>query len=114
MYSLQTTIKMMTTSKNLKICDNGHQFYKSSDCPTCPICEKSKKPLAGFLALLSNPARNALLHHGIITLEELSTFTEKEILNLHGVGKASLPIFRSALAAHGLCFMPTGQSKNKE
>lgn len=94
----------MATQKTKKTCKHGHTFYKSSDCPTCPTCEKLKEPASGFLALLSSPARNALLHHGIDTIQKLSEHTEKEILSLHGIGKASLPVFRKSLEEHGLSF----------
>lgn len=86
------------------MCKKGHTYFKSSDCPTCPTCEKLKDPASGFLALLSNPARNALLFYGIDTIEKLASYTEKEILALHGVGKASLPAFHKALQEHGLSF----------
>lgn len=59
----------MATEKIKKTCEFGHTFYKNSDCPTCPTCEKLKEPSKGFLALLSSPARNALLHHGIDTIQ---------------------------------------------
>lgn len=91
-------------TKTLKTCPKGHQFYKSSDCPTCPVCEQQNKPTSGFLATLSSPARNALLHQGIDTVEKLAAYTEKELLSLHGIGKASLPRFREALEAAGLQF----------
>lgn len=94
----------MATKKIKKTCPNGHTFYKSSDCPSCPTCEKLKEPASGFLALLSDPARNALLHHGIDTIQKLSSYTEKEILNIHGIGKASLPVFRKSLEKKGLSF----------
>jgi DNA-directed RNA polymerase alpha subunit len=94
----------MPTPKIKKTCKLGHTFYKSSDCPTCPTCEKMKEPTTGFLARLSNPARNALLHHGIDTIQKLSTYSEKEILKIHGIGKASLPVFRSSLEEQGLAF----------
>jgi hypothetical protein len=57
----------MASVKQLKICSKGHRFYKSSDCPTCPVCEK-------------------------------------EILELHGVGKTSIPILLNALASKELTF----------
>jgi len=94
----------MKTQPTLKKCKNGHSFYKSSDCPTCPVCEKLKKPASGFLALLSNPARNALLHNGIDTIDKLSRCTEKEILNMHGMGPASIPTLKKALTEQGLNF----------
>ncbi|MBJ8111553.1 hypothetical protein CN575_14010 [Bacillus wiedmannii] len=94
----------MTTEKTLRTCEKGHEYYKSSDCPTCPTCEKEKKPKTGFLSLLSSPARNALQHHGIHTIEELSKYSEKEILKLHGMGPASMPKLRNALKEKGLSF----------
>jgi len=95
---------MTTVKKNLKVCSNGHKFYKTSDCPTCPICQNEKKPGTGFLSLLSAPARRALEGAGIKTLSQLSKLTEKEILQLHGMGPASLPALRNALAKNGLSF----------
>ncbi|WP_242299909.1 RNA polymerase alpha subunit C-terminal domain-containing protein [Bacillus cereus group sp. BfR-BA-01448] len=94
----------MATEKTLRTCEKGHEYYKSSDCPTCPTCEKEKKPQTEFLSLLSSPARNALEHHGIHTIEELSKYSEKEILKLHGMGPASLPKLRKALEEQGLSF----------
>ncbi|PEU30333.1 hypothetical protein CN526_04065 [Bacillus wiedmannii] len=94
----------MAMEKTLRTCEQGHEYYKSSDCPTCPDCEKEKKPKTGFLSLLSSPARNALEHHGIHMIEELSKYSEKEILKLHGMGPASLPKLRNALEEKGLSF----------
>ena len=90
--------------KNLKTCAQGHQYYKSSSCPTCPICEAERKPHDGFLALLSAPARRALENAGITTLSELATQSEKDILNLHGIGKTTIPKLREALKAQKMCF----------
>src|SRR4026209_2000950 len=90
--------------KRLKTCDKGHQFYKSSDGPTCPICAALDKPEGGFLSLLSAPARGALVHAGITTLAQLSLYSEREILKLHGVGPRSLPTLRGALSAAGMAF----------
>ena len=92
------------TNKTLRICEKGHRYYKSSDCNTCPKCEQDNKPTEGFLARLSSPARNALVHEGITTLEQLAQYTEKEVLKLHGIGRASLPIMRTALEEKGLSF----------
>ncbi|MFS0673507.1 RNA polymerase alpha subunit C-terminal domain-containing protein [Ornithinibacillus sp. 179-J 7C1 HS] len=94
----------MPAEKTLRVCEKGHTYYKSSDCASCPTCDKENKPKSGFLSKLSSPARNALVHEGIDTLEELSKYTEKEILKLHGVGPASLPILRNSLAEAGLTF----------
>lgn len=94
----------MVSIKQLKICSKGHRFYKSSDCPTCPVCEKERKPTEGFLSLLSAPARRALEGKNITTLKKLAKYSEKEILELHGVGKTSIPILLNALASEGLTF----------
>ena len=90
--------------KTLRTCDKGHQYYKSSDCPSCPICEQERKPDSGFLARLSAPARRALETNGITTLQQLSQFSEKEILKYHGMGPASLPKLKAALEEEGLSF----------
>ncbi len=91
-------------NEHLKTCPNGHQFYKSSDCPTCPVCEALRKPSEGFLSVLSAPARQALEHEGIDSLAKLATYREKEILALHGMGKTTIPKLREALAKEGLAF----------
>lgn len=88
----------------LKICPQGHHYYKSSDCPTCPVCEEQRKPKDGFLSTLGAPARRALEKRQILTLDELATYTEKEILQLHGIGKSSIPKLKSALQQAGLHF----------
>lgn len=97
---------MTTSKKNLRTCSNGHQYYKSSECPVCPICEQERKPENGFLSKLSAPARRALEHHGITTLQQLAAYSEKEILQFHGIGPASLPILRTSLEESGLSFTP--------
>ncbi|GED70886.1 hypothetical protein BRE01_45880 [Brevibacillus reuszeri] len=95
---------MAASNKERRTCSKGHEYLKSSDCPTCPICEQERKPGSGFLSLLSAPARRALEHNGIITLEQLSTYSEKEILQYHGMGPASLPKLRAVLQEAGLSF----------
>ncbi|TYS70480.1 hypothetical protein FZC76_00860 [Sutcliffiella horikoshii] len=94
----------MTSSKSLRTCEKGHQYYKSSDCPICPICEKRRKTDSGFLSLLGAPARRALENNDILSLEQLSKYTEKEILQLHGMGPASIPKLRAALKEEGFSF----------
>jgi uncharacterized protein YdhG (YjbR/CyaY superfamily) len=93
-----------TVKKVLKHCPNGHAWYKSSDCPVCPACEKERKPTAGFLVLLAAPARRALENAGLTTLKKLASCSETSVLALHGMGPASMPILRKALAAGGLSF----------
>ena len=97
----------MNLKTNLRICPKGHKYYKSSDCPVCPVCEQERKPADGFLSLVSAPARRALEREGITTLGKLSKFSESEIIKLHGMGPSSLPTLRMALAAKGLSFKST-------
>lgn len=99
---------MGLVEKKRRVCEKGHTFFKSTDCPSCPTCDKENKPSSGFLSKLSSPARNALVHEGIDTLQKLSLYTEKEILNIHGIGPASLPKLRSSLEEEGLSFNKLG------
>jgi predicted RecB family nuclease len=87
-----------------RTCPKGHDYYKSSDCPTCPVCEEERKPKDGFLSLLPAPARRALESKNITSLNELSKFSEDDILNLHGMGPSSIPRLRKALEEKGLSF----------
>lgn len=95
---------MPALKKTLRTCKKGHQYYKSSNCPTCPACEKLKKPKNGFLSLISAPAKRALEHEGITSLQKLSKYTEREILKLHGIGPSAIPILKTALKAERLSF----------
>jgi DNA-directed RNA polymerase alpha subunit len=95
---------MSELKKTLRICNSGHEYYKSSDCPTCPVCEKAKALKNGLLSKLSAPARRALENNRIITIKQLSDYTESEILNLHGIGPSSIPILKNELKVKGLSF----------
>lgn len=80
------------------------------------IRQKSVKNLKSdsgdeFLQNLSSPARNALEAAGIYSVAKLALYSEKEILSLHGVGKASLPAFKEALKSAGLTFQPQEKEK---
>lgn len=55
-----------------------------------------------LLDQMSRPAASALQHVGIKTLQQLAQLTEKEILGLHGIGKASIPTINSVLEANSL------------
>jgi hypothetical protein len=92
----------MPPKGTLRICPNGHRYYKSSDCPTCPICEQDKA-LTGFPKMPA-PARRALESAGIRSLKQLAKKSEAEILALHGMGPSTLPKLRAALKAAGLAF----------
>lgn len=94
----------MEQKKHLKTCRQGHQYYKSSGCPTCPICEGQRKPKTGFLSQISAPARRALEGKGISSLEELSAYSEKEISALHGMGPKAITLLKTALEENNLHF----------
>ena len=42
--------------------------------------------------------------NGVTTLQQLAALTEKETLGFHGMGPASIPNLRGALAREGLQF----------
>ncbi|MGB4775988.1 MAG: DNA-directed RNA polymerase subunit alpha C-terminal domain-containing protein [Daejeonella sp.] len=95
---------MTIVKKALRTCNKGHNYYRSSDCLVCPHCEAERKPKDNFLALLAAPARRALENKGITTIQQLSKFTEHEILELHGMGKSSIPKLRIVLEKNSLSF----------
>jgi len=90
--------------KRRKVCAQGHVFYKSSDCPTCPTCEAAKRPTGGFMAELAAPARRALQGAGLTTLARLSKRTEAQVRELHGMGPNALAKLRASLRKAGLSF----------
>ena len=90
--------------RSRRTCSKGHAYLKNSDCPTCPVCEASRKPAAAFMEGLSAPARRALEGARLTTLTKLAKTTEREILELHGMGRASLPKLRAALGKVGKTF----------
>jgi hypothetical protein len=53
---------------------------------------------------ISNPAKRALANAEINSLAQLSKFSEREILKLHGIGPSVMPILREALKAKGKSF----------
>ncbi|PSR52782.1 hypothetical protein AHMF7605_04210 [Adhaeribacter arboris] len=103
-YRVEKNLEKATSKKNLRTCRNGHKYYKSSDGPTCPICEQERKPQDDFLSLLVAPARRALENKGITNIQELSKYSEEEVLKLHGFGPSSLPKLRQVLADNKLSF----------
>lgn len=88
-----------------KICTNGHTFEKTSDCPTCPICAKDELITAyktGF-PKIGSPAYFALKDKGI-ALSDLPKFTEKQLLQIHGIGPKAVRILRAYLQDNGQAF----------
>lgn len=103
----------MAAAKRRRVCAKGHPFVKSSDCPTCPICEAEKKPTEGFLGSFSGPARRALEHAGIRDVLALAKQTQRAVLAMHGIGAGSLPTMQRLLSEAGLAFRPEAkQPKN--
>ena len=66
--------------------------------------EKERKPESGFLSQLSAPARRALENNGIHSLEILASFSEKELLQFHGLGPGSIPKLKVALKEQEMSF----------
>jgi predicted RecB family nuclease len=99
-YVFQNMIKIIKIERQ---CPEGHRYFKSSDCPVCPVCEASASEGELFSGL-SAPARRALEHHGISSLKALASCRESELLALHGFGPASLPKLRQLLERKGLAF----------
>lgn len=65
---------------------------------------KAQKSKDDFMNELSAPARRALVNNGIKSLNDLSRYTEEEILKLHGMGPFSIPKLKAALKKSGLKF----------
>jgi uncharacterized protein YdhG (YjbR/CyaY superfamily) len=83
--------------KKLHTCVNGHNFKKSSECRTCPICEEERKLANPFLEKFSAPARRALEKEGINTLEKLANYKPEQLLQLHEFGPSSLKVIEELL-----------------
>jgi len=95
---------MLAKNKTLRTCNKGHAYYKSSDCPTCPICEEERLQQPWFLSLIAAQARRALERHNISSLEQLSAHSAAEVLAFHGLGPSSIPKLRQALESKNLDF----------
>ncbi len=51
---------------------------------------------------IGQPAQSALQHAGITTLDQLTEYSEKELLALHGFGPKALGILKQVLADNNL------------
>lgn len=92
-------------NKDIQTCPNGHTF-NHSQCPTCPVCSKEllQKQGGEDFAATSMPAQRALLEAGIKNFGDLSKYSEKELLKLHGFGAKSIRILKPLLEEKGLSF----------
>ena len=53
---------------------------------------------------IGQPAHRALQANGINTLKQICSFSEKELLALHGIGPKAISILKEALQKEGLLF----------
>lgn len=98
---------MKVSKGTLRMCSRGHKFYKSSDCPVCPICWSGyyrTRVQRDFPETLGAPALRALSGAKITSLVKLRKYSESEISKLHGIGPNALKKLRSALKNKGLSF----------
>ena len=88
----------------LKTCPNGHTFEKTSSCPVCPICSRKEmnNKFGDDFPKIGAPAFRALDGAGISQLSDLTKYTEKELLALHGFGPKALRLLHEALQKRGL------------
>lgn len=68
------------------------------------MTNKPATDATGFPPKLSAPALRALDTAGYTHLAQLTAVTEKELLQLHGMGPKGIRLLREALAARGLSF----------
>ncbi len=89
-----------------KICKNGHTFEKTSDCPVCPICssEELKTIFEEGFPKIGAPASRALAGIGVKKLSDLTRFSKKQLIELHGFGPKALRILTEAIAKSKLSF----------
>jgi hypothetical protein len=88
-----------------KTCANGHTFEKTTDCPVCPTCDRSRTGSSSF-PRIGAPATRALENAGVRSVAELPNWSERDLLALHGMGPKAVGILRERLASEGLTFKP--------
>jgi uncharacterized protein YdhG (YjbR/CyaY superfamily) len=74
--------------------------------------EELKQSGAGIFSGISAPARRALESKGIKTLRQLARMRESQVMELHGMGKTTIPKLKALLKAEGLAFIK-GNDKPK-
>ncbi len=52
-------MKKQRLKNNLSICGSLYKYYKSSNCPVYPICEKGRKLQNSFPTLVAETAYNS-------------------------------------------------------
>lgn len=91
----------------IKICKNGHRFEKTSNCLVCPKCssEEMKNKFSDEFPFIGAPAFRALDNIGIENLQDLTKYSKKELLSLHGFGLKALQLLAEKLKDNGLSFV---------
>jgi DNA-directed RNA polymerase alpha subunit len=91
----------------LKVCEIGHRFEKTSDCPVCPECSSAEmqNKFGEEFPSLGAPAFRALDNFGITSLKDLTRYTEQDLLTLHGFGPKAVRLLKEALEEKGMSFL---------
>lgn len=86
-----------------RTCPEGHTYEKTSSCPVCPTCsaDEMKAKYASF-PKIGAPAFRALDTLGIEKLEDLTAYSDKDLLALHGFGPRALRIIKERLEEMGM------------
>jgi len=63
--------------------------------------KKNEQPESAFPKGVSKPALRALASVGVTSLDQVTRFTETELLALHGMGPKAIGIIKAALLAKG-------------
>ena len=100
-------LKLITQIVKFRVAENKAKAAKKKPSKKEKSANHQTKEKVGanepnFLERLSAPARRALEAKGITTLQKLAGYTQKELLALHGLGKASIPTLTQALSEKGL------------
>lgn len=92
---------------NLVVAGKTARRMKRTSCRRCVITILSSQTdaiKANFPAGIARPALRALVAAGLRTLEQLTTISEVELSELHGMGPKAVKTLRAGLLAEGLDF----------
>lgn len=70
--------------------------------------DANREPESDLPRNIAAPARRALTAAGYTRLAQLTTVSEADLLQLHGIGPKAIRQLREALAAQGLAFAQRG------
>ena len=88
---------------SLHRCTHGHTFTKTSFCPVCPVCSKLELEhiYGDDFPRIGAPALRALQSAGITTLSQVLSYSDQDLLALHGFGPRALRILKERLRELG-------------